>query len=124
VSIAERLSSSSKEDDAPLVELTVVLFFLVDILGLILEPNTNGGRQLLWGKPQLSLTNNERELKLENQKPKCKAKRQTKASFSAVEISKVDPLYMRRSVSFYREAGRTFYIPRTPSCKTNQNRMC
>jgi hypothetical protein len=47
VSIVERLGSSSKEDDAPLVELTVVLFFLVDILGLILEPNTNGGRQLL-----------------------------------------------------------------------------
>jgi hypothetical protein len=42
------LGSSSKEDDAPLVELTVVLFFLVDILGLILEPNTNGGRQLLY----------------------------------------------------------------------------
>jgi hypothetical protein len=32
---------------SPLVELAVVLFFLVDILGLILEPNTNGGRQLL-----------------------------------------------------------------------------
>jgi hypothetical protein len=74
VSRAERLGSSSKEDDAPLVELTVVLFFLVDILGLILEPNTNGGRQLLWGKPQLSHTNNKRELKLENQKPKCRAK--------------------------------------------------
>jgi hypothetical protein len=28
--------------------LTVVLFFLVDILGFQLEPNTNGGRQLLW----------------------------------------------------------------------------
>jgi hypothetical protein len=47
VSIAERLGSSSKDDDAPLVELTVVLFFLVNILGLILVPNTNGGRQLL-----------------------------------------------------------------------------
>jgi hypothetical protein len=64
VSIAERLGSSSKEDDAPLVELTVLLFFLVDILGLILEPNTNGGRQLLWGKPQLSHTNNEKRQKL------------------------------------------------------------
>jgi hypothetical protein len=31
------------------VELAVVLFFLVDILGLLLEPSTNGGRQLLWG---------------------------------------------------------------------------
>jgi hypothetical protein len=34
---------------SPLVELAVVLFFLVDILGLLLEPSTNGGRQLLWG---------------------------------------------------------------------------
>jgi hypothetical protein len=64
VSRAERLGSSSKEDDTPLVELTVVLFFLVDLLGLILEPNTNGGRQLLWGKPQLSHTNNKRRQKL------------------------------------------------------------
>jgi hypothetical protein len=126
VSIAERLRSSSKEDDAPLVELTVVLFFLVDILGLILEPNTNGGRQLLWGKPQLSLTNNERELKLENQKPKCKAKRQTKASFSTVEFSKVDPLYTRRSVSFYREAGGLFTFreyPRVKRIKTECARL-
>jgi hypothetical protein len=28
--------------------LAVVLLFLVDILGLLLEPSTNGGRQLLW----------------------------------------------------------------------------
>jgi hypothetical protein len=30
------------------MELAVVLFFHVDILGFLLEPNTNGGRQLLW----------------------------------------------------------------------------
>jgi hypothetical protein len=48
VSKVERFGSSSMDDDAPLVELAVVLFFLVDILGLLLEPNTNGGRQLLW----------------------------------------------------------------------------
>jgi hypothetical protein len=30
-----------------LLELVVVLFFLVDILGFLLEPNTNGERQLL-----------------------------------------------------------------------------
>jgi hypothetical protein len=29
---------------------------------------------VLWGKPQLSHTNNERELKLKNQKPKCGTK--------------------------------------------------
>jgi hypothetical protein len=44
VSRVERFGSSSMDDDAPLVELAVVLFFLVDILDLILEPNTNGGR--------------------------------------------------------------------------------
>jgi hypothetical protein len=54
-----------------LVELTVILFFLVDILGLILEPNTSGGRQLLWGKPQLSLTNNKGKTKALEPKPKC-----------------------------------------------------
>jgi hypothetical protein len=74
VSRAERLGSSSTEDDAPLVELTVVLFFLVDILGLILEPNTNGGRQLLWGKPQLSFTNNEGKTKALKLKPRCRTK--------------------------------------------------
>jgi hypothetical protein len=30
-----------------LLELAVVLFFLAEILGFLLEPNTNGGRQLL-----------------------------------------------------------------------------
>jgi hypothetical protein len=55
------------DDDTPLVELAVVLFFLVDILGLMLEPNTNGGRQLLWGRPKLSHTNNEGKLKLKDQ---------------------------------------------------------
>jgi hypothetical protein len=29
------------------MELAVVLFFLMDILGFLPEPNTNGGRQLL-----------------------------------------------------------------------------
>jgi hypothetical protein len=42
-------NSSSRDDEAPLVELAAVLFFLVDILGLLLEPSTNGERQLLWG---------------------------------------------------------------------------
>jgi hypothetical protein len=62
------------DDDASLVELAVVLFFLVDILGLILEPNTNGGLQLLWGQPKLPHTNNEGKLKLKNQNPKHKTK--------------------------------------------------
>jgi hypothetical protein len=55
-----------------LVELTVVLFFLVDILGFLLEPNTHGGRQLLWGKPQLSHTNNKKRQKLLNQNQNAK----------------------------------------------------
>jgi hypothetical protein len=89
-----------------------------------LWPRNARVRRVFWGKPQLSHTNNVRELKLENQKPRCKAKGQTKASFSTVDFSKVDPLYKCWSVSFYREAGGLFYISRTPSCKTNQNRMC
>jgi hypothetical protein len=80
VSRAERLSSSSTDDDAPLVELTVVLFFLVDILSLILEPSTNGGRQLLWGQPKLSHANNEGKQKLKNQNQNTEP-RTTKSSF-------------------------------------------
>jgi hypothetical protein len=59
-------SSSSRDDEAPLVELAVVLFFLVDILGFYLEPNTSGGRQLLWGT-EATFTNNEGNKRLENQ---------------------------------------------------------
>jgi hypothetical protein len=47
VSKLDGFNSSSRDNEAPLLELTVVLFFLVDILGFQLEPNTNGGRQLL-----------------------------------------------------------------------------
>jgi hypothetical protein len=47
VSKLNGFNSSSRDGEAPLVELTVVLFFLVDILGFQLEPNTNGGLQLL-----------------------------------------------------------------------------
>jgi hypothetical protein len=100
-----------------LVELTVVLFFLVDILGLILEPNTNGGRQLLWGKPQLSLTNNEEKTKALGLKAKMQNKGQPKAPFSTVDFSKVDPLYKCRSVSFYREAGGLFTFREHPRVK-------
>jgi hypothetical protein len=81
---------------------------------------------VLWGKPQPSHTNNERGLKLENQKPKCKAKGQTKASFSTVDFSKVDPLYKCRSVSFYREAGGLFTFrehPRVKRIKTECARL-
>jgi hypothetical protein len=99
-----------------LVELTVVLFFLVDILGLILEPNTNGGRQLLWGKPQLSFTNNEGKKGSKTQ-TKMQNKGQPKASFSTVDFSKVDPLYKCQSVSFYREAGGLFTFREHPCVK-------
>jgi hypothetical protein len=47
VSKLDGFNSSSRDDEAPLLELAVVLFFLVNILGFLLEPNTNGGRQLL-----------------------------------------------------------------------------
>jgi hypothetical protein len=68
------------DEDAPLVELAVVLIFLVDILGLILEPNTNGGRQLLWEQPKLLHTNNEGKQKLLNQNQNAE-QRTTKSSF-------------------------------------------
>jgi hypothetical protein len=47
VSKLDGFNSSSRDDEAPLLELAVVLFFLADILGFLLEPNTNGGRPLL-----------------------------------------------------------------------------
>jgi hypothetical protein len=47
VSKLDEFNSSSRDAEAPLLELTMVLFFLVDILGFLLEQNTNGGCQLL-----------------------------------------------------------------------------
>jgi hypothetical protein len=41
-------------------------------------------------------------------KTKTQDKGQSKALFSIVDFSKVDPLYKCRSVSFYREAGGLF----------------
>jgi hypothetical protein len=58
--MVDGFNSSSRDDEAPLVELAVVLFFLVEILGFFLKPNTNGGRQLLCGS-KATFTNNERE---------------------------------------------------------------
>jgi hypothetical protein len=60
VSRVDGFNSSSRDDEAPLVELAVVLFFLLDILGFFLMPNTNGGRQLLWDS-EATFTNKERE---------------------------------------------------------------
>jgi hypothetical protein len=37
VSKVEGFNSSSRDDEAPLVELVVVLFFLVDILGFVTQ---------------------------------------------------------------------------------------
>jgi hypothetical protein len=104
-------------DEAPLVELVVVLFFLVDILSFLHEPNTNGGRQLLWGS-ELTFTNNERKLKAQEPKPKLKhKKKKTKSSFSTVNFSKVDLLYKCQSVSLYREASRLFTYRDYPHVK-------
>jgi hypothetical protein len=75
-----------RDDEAPLPELAVVLFFLVDILGLLLEPSTNGGRQLLWRLPKLPCTNNESKLKLKNQNHNTK-QRTTKKLFTQQYIS-------------------------------------
>jgi hypothetical protein len=70
---------------------------------------------LLWGKPQLSHTNNERRQKLP--KTKMLNEGQTKASFSTEDFSKADPLYKCRSVSFYREAGGLFTFREHPRVK-------
>jgi hypothetical protein len=59
--------------------LAVVLFFLVDILGLLLEPSTNGGRQLLWdSRSYRAQTMKCKKLKNQNQNTKPKT---TKSSF-------------------------------------------
>jgi hypothetical protein len=97
------------DDDAPLVELAVVLFFLVDILGLILDPNTNGGRQLLWRQPKLPRTNNEGKPKLKNQNQNS-GQRTTKSSFlNSIFLKSRSPL-QASLMSFYREAGGLFTI--------------
>jgi hypothetical protein len=62
------------DDDAPLVELAVVLFFLVDILGLLLEPNTNGGRQLLWAIAEATEHKQCEGTKAQESKPEYKTK--------------------------------------------------
>jgi hypothetical protein len=71
---------------------------------------------LLWRKPQLSHTNNERRQRLKNQNQNSR-QRTTKSFYSTVDFSKVDPLYMRRSVSFYREAGGLFSFREHPCVK-------
>jgi hypothetical protein len=51
---------------------------------------------------------------------------QAKASFATVDFSKADPLYKRRSVSFYREAGGLFTFrehPRVKRIKTECARL-
>jgi hypothetical protein len=60
VSKVDGFNYSSRDDEAPLVELAVVLFFLVDILGFLLEPSTNGGANCC-GVAELPRTNNERK---------------------------------------------------------------
>jgi hypothetical protein len=44
----DEFNSSLRDDEVPLMELAVVLLFLVDILGFLLEPNTKYGQQFLW----------------------------------------------------------------------------
>jgi hypothetical protein len=125
VSKVDGFNSSSRDDEAPLVELAVVLFFLVDILGLLLEPSKNGGRQLLWDSKATFSQKMKEKLKAQETKPKLRCQQEkTKSSFSIVNFSKGDPLYKYRTVSFYRGGEWTFYMLRIPSYKTDQNRMC
>jgi hypothetical protein len=62
---------------------------------------------VLWGS-EATFTINEREQK--TREPKCRRmqKKKTKKSFSTVNFLKVDPLYKRRSASFYRETNKLF----------------
>jgi hypothetical protein len=67
-----------------------------------------------------------REDKSSRTKTKTQDGRQPKALYSTVDFSKVDPLYMRRSVSFYREAGGLFTFrehPRVKRIKTECARL-
>jgi hypothetical protein len=99
-----------------LVELAVVLFFLVDILGLLLEPSTNGGRQLLWDSRSYQ-AQTMRCNKSSRTKTRTQNQRQPKVPFSTVDFSKVDPLYKCRTVSFYREASGLFTFRGCPRMK-------
>jgi hypothetical protein len=90
-----------------LVELAVVVFFLVDILGLLLEPSTNGGRQLLWvSRSYRAQTMKSKESS--RTKTRTQNEGQPKVLFSTVDFSNNDSVYKCRSVSFYREASGVF----------------
>jgi hypothetical protein len=107
------------------VELAVVLFFHVVILGLLLEPNTNGGRQLLWRWPKLPCTNNEIKQNLKNQNQNTK-QRIAKSSFLNSRFLKSRSLLQVSFVSFYREANGLFTFrehPRVKRIKTECARL-
>jgi hypothetical protein len=88
---------------------------------VVLEPHTGIGVPIvpryvgrMCGESHSFRTPTIREDKSSRTKTKTQDGRQPKALYSTVDFSKVDPLYMRRSVSFYREAGGlfTFRAPR------------
>jgi hypothetical protein len=82
----DRFNSSSRDDEAPLVELAVLLFFLMDILCFLLDPNKMMGANCC-GVAKLPSTNNEREQKAREPKPKLKHKqKKIKNSFSTVNF--------------------------------------
>jgi hypothetical protein len=83
VSKLDGFNSSSRDDEAPLLELAVVLFFLVDILGFLLEPNTNGGRQLLCYSEGIH-TNNEGKQRAQDHKHNLIPKEDQKISLNRV----------------------------------------
>jgi hypothetical protein len=78
------------------------------------------------GESRSPRTRTMREDKSSRTKTKTQDKGQSKALYSTVHFSKVDPLYMRRSVSFYREAGGLFTFrehPRVKRIKTECARL-
>jgi hypothetical protein len=80
---------------------------------------------MLWDSEATFSQTMKEKLKAQETKPKLRCQQEkTKSYFSTVNFSKGDPLYKCQTISFYRGGDQTFYMPRIPSCKTDQNRMC
>jgi hypothetical protein len=92
--MVDGFNSSSRDDEAPLVELVVVLFFLVDILGLLLKPSTNGGHQLLWDSEATFSQTMKEKLKAQETKPNsnCTQKKTNALLFNSEFLKSQSPL--------------------------------
>jgi hypothetical protein len=82
-------------------------------------------RPVLWDSEATFSQIMKEKLKAQETKPNsnCTQKKANALLFNS-EFLKSRSLYERRSVSFYRGGELSFYIPRIPLCRTNQNIMC